>query len=124
MMASTTMGGWANRALMALACIMVMLVLSLGLGIRSPAARGISAGVAEQQISSTHGAPSRPHRLCPHGGLSQSSGTCAAGGFAALDQPTAGETAPAEPRASRFAITADSAVVKYHQSRLERPPRS
>jgi hypothetical protein len=104
-------------------CVMAMLVLSLALGIRSPVAHGPSAGIAVQLISSTDGALSAPHGLCPRGALSQSFGTCVSSSLVGIEQSTAGQMAPVDAKSSRFVIAADPAVAKLHESRLERPPR-
>jgi hypothetical protein len=123
MTAKVTLGLRASGALLAWLCITAMLVTSLCLGIRSSTASGPSSRISVQQISSTRGAPAIPNRPCPHGGLSQSFGTCASAGAVGLDQSAIDRTGPVELESSRIAIAVDSVVALFLASRLERPPR-
>ncbi len=123
MTAEVTLGLRANGALPVWLCVMALLVTSLCLGIRSPAANAPSARISAQQISLAQAAPPMPNRPCPHGGLSQSFGTCASAGVAGLDQAAIDHTAPTGLELSRIAIAGDFVVAMLLGSRLERPPR-
>lgn len=123
MTGKVTLGLPANGARMAWLCIMAMLVTSLCLGIRSSTASGPTAPISMHQLSSSQSAPPMPNRSCPHGGPSQSFGTCASAGAAGLDQSAIDPTAPVELESSRIAMAVDSVAAIFLASRLERPPR-
>jgi len=123
MAAAATLGTYMIRTHLAWACIIALLAISLGLGSSSSVAGGSADGVVVQQTFSTSGTPSTPNRHCPHSSPSRTLGTCAAAGIVGLDQSTAGQIPLVDKASSPFEVAADSAVKKFLESRLERPPR-
>ena len=100
-----------------------LLVVSLFFGVHSASASVISTNpeALSQQVASAPLAPSVPKKPCQRGG--QNFGTCASGGFVALEGSEVSQLLPFQTVTLRFALRVDALLTTVRGTRLERPPR-